>query len=72
MFKCRISLIIIFSVVSFYSVVSAQDVAPIKWGEIPMSDLKMKSFPDDTNATALRDEPYITTIDDYYNKVDVQ
>lgn len=26
---------------------------PIKWGEIPMADLQMKSFPQDTNATAL-------------------
>lgn len=38
--------------ISAVSVVSAQD-APIKWGEIPMADLKMKSFPDDTNATAV-------------------
>jgi transglutaminase-like putative cysteine protease len=31
---------------------SAQE-PPVKWGEIPMADLQMKSFPQDTNATAL-------------------
>lgn len=38
--------------VSFNNVFS-QEPAPIKWGEIPMADLQMKSFPQDTNATAL-------------------
>ncbi|MGE5354310.1 MAG: transglutaminase domain-containing protein [Acidobacteriota bacterium] len=31
----------------------AQAEPPIKWGEIPVADLQMKSFPQDTNATAL-------------------
>lgn len=52
MFKCRISLLIILFVVSSFPLIKAQD-APIKWGVIPVSDLKMKSFPDDTNATAV-------------------
>ncbi len=26
---------------------------PIKWGEIPIEDLKMKSFPEDSNAAAI-------------------
>lgn len=47
-----------FTVLSFFLCVSfsnsfAQMEPPVKWGEIPMADLQMKSFPKDTNATAL-------------------
>lgn len=47
-----------FTVLSFLLCVSlsnsfAQMEPPMKWGEIPMADLQMKSFPKDTNATAL-------------------
>ncbi|MGE5401123.1 MAG: transglutaminase domain-containing protein [Ignavibacteriales bacterium] len=36
----------------FFKDIHAQDL-PVKWGDIPISDLEMKSFPQDTNATAL-------------------
>ncbi|MCU7496876.1 MAG: DUF3857 and transglutaminase domain-containing protein [Ignavibacteria bacterium] len=46
---------------------SAQE-PPVKWGEIPMADLQMKSFPQDTNATALILCDYgESTFDDDFN-----
>jgi hypothetical protein len=54
----RMKLFSFFTVLSFLLCVSlsnsfAQMEPPMKWGEIPMADLQMKSFPKDTNATAL-------------------
>lgn len=40
--------ILLFSHINIF----AQD-SPIEWGEIPLSDLQMNSFPDDSNATAV-------------------
>lgn len=43
----------LFAFLSFSFTSSSAQEPPMKWGEIPMSDLQMKSFPQDTNATAL-------------------
>jgi hypothetical protein len=43
---------IVLSYLTFSSLAFAQE-PPIKWGEIPREDLEMKSFPQDTNASAV-------------------
>jgi transglutaminase-like putative cysteine protease len=43
--------LILFSFISL-SLLDAQD-PPIQWGEIPKADLEMKSYPQDSNATAV-------------------
>ncbi|MFZ0453308.1 MAG: transglutaminase domain-containing protein [Ignavibacteriaceae bacterium] len=49
LFKFKILILIIFICAGFlYS-----QEPPIKWGEIPQVDLEMKSYPKDTNATAV-------------------
>lgn len=46
-----LSIIILFLTINLP--IHAQEEPPIKWGEIPRADLEMKSFPQDTNASAL-------------------
>jgi transglutaminase-like putative cysteine protease len=48
-FKIRIIILIFFVCAGF---IYSQD-PPIQWGEIPRVDLEMKSYPKDTNATAV-------------------
>ena len=48
-FKIKLTLLIFLIGSSF---IYSQD-PPIKWGEIPMVDLEMKSYPKDSNATAV-------------------
>lgn len=50
-FRSFILLAVISVLLSASVELRAQD-APIKWGEIPMEDLQMKSLPSDTNASA--------------------
>ena len=45
-------LIFLLVVLASFHRLSAQE-SPIKWGEIPRTDLEMKSFPGDTNASVL-------------------
>ncbi len=46
------SIVLSFSLVLFTNQVFAQD-PPIEYGEVPLEDLLMKSYPADTNASAL-------------------
>ena len=41
------------SIIFLYSESSYSQDPPIKWGEVPMSDLEMTSFPADSNATVV-------------------
>ncbi|MCE1190216.1 MAG: DUF3857 and transglutaminase domain-containing protein [Ignavibacteria bacterium] len=47
----RFSLVLVVSMV-FVCKIQAQD-SPVKWGEIPKADLEMKSYPADSNASAV-------------------
>ena len=63
-FKIRFLIIFLFLLPKF---TFSQD-PPIKWGEIPRVDLEMKSYPQDTNATALILCNYgVTHINDEFN-----
>ena len=65
-FKIRITMLIILICAGF---IYSQD-PPIKWGEIPRVDLEMKSYPKDTNATAVILCDYgESNIDDDFNVV---
>ncbi|MDP4174119.1 MAG: transglutaminase domain-containing protein [Bacteroidota bacterium] len=52
--KFSYNLFTLFSLIflSYFSCLTAQD-RPIKWGDIPRSDLEMTSFPQDSNASAV-------------------
>ncbi|MFA6469726.1 MAG: transglutaminase domain-containing protein [Bacteroidota bacterium] len=52
-FRCFTALF--FTTILFFQSVFAQEVPPrpIEWGEISKADLEMKSFPEDTNASAV-------------------
>jgi transglutaminase-like putative cysteine protease len=56
-------LVLIIAFILSINLIYAQD-PPIKWGEIPMSDLQMKTYPSDTNASAVVLCDYGTT---YFN-----
>ena len=65
-FKLKILILIIFVCTGF---IYSQD-PPIQWGEIPRVDLEMKSYPKDTNATAVVLCDYgESNIDDDFNVV---
>lgn len=47
------SLFTIFILLIFNGIAKSQDEAPIQWGEVPMEDLLMTTFPGDSNASAV-------------------
>jgi transglutaminase-like putative cysteine protease len=52
LFRQKLLLSTFYTIIVLAQQLSAQD-RPIKWGEVPQADLKMKSYPADSNATAV-------------------